>query len=268
MLTLYHHGSSVCAAKVRMVLAEKNVEWQGVYVDILRGDQFDPEYIKLNPKAVVPTLIHDGRVILESTVIAEYLDEVYPSPPLKPSEAGGRATMRLWTKAVDEQLHPACGEITFACCHRHIIGRLPPKKLTEFLESTPPISVTANWHERKKEIVIRGFEAPGIEATFNLYLFYLNKMEETLRIQQWLAGDTFSLADVGLTPYVNRLDMLGMSGLWAGRMPALTRWFERIKARPSFRPSLLDVCPPDLTNDLKEFGKQSWSEVDRLLAIG
>ena len=76
MLTLYHHGSSVCAAKVRIVLAEKSLPWDGVYVDILRGDQFDPAYVKLNPKAVVPTLVHDGKVIVESTVICEYLDEV------------------------------------------------------------------------------------------------------------------------------------------------------------------------------------------------
>ena len=71
MLTLYHHGSSVCAAKVRIVLAEKNLPWKGVYMDILKGDQFDPAYIRLNPKAVVPTLVHDERVILESTVISE-----------------------------------------------------------------------------------------------------------------------------------------------------------------------------------------------------
>ena len=65
MITLYHHGSSVCAAKVRIVLAEKSVPWEGVYVDILRGDQFDPAYVKLNPKAVVPTLVHDGKIIIE-----------------------------------------------------------------------------------------------------------------------------------------------------------------------------------------------------------
>ena len=108
MITLYHHGSSVCAAKVRLVLAEKSLPWNGIYVDILRGDQFDPAYMKLNPKAVVPTLVHDQKVIIESTVIAEYLDEAFPDLPLKPSSPEHRAAMRVWTKAVDEQLHPAC----------------------------------------------------------------------------------------------------------------------------------------------------------------
>jgi glutathione S-transferase len=266
MITLYHHGSSVCAAKVRVVLAEKSVKWDGVYIDILRGDQFDPAYVKLNPKAVVPTLVHDGKVILESTVIAEYLDEAFPDPPLKPTDLARRAAMRVWTKAVDEQLHPACAELTFASCHRHIIGRLSPEKFAEFLESTPPISVTANWHARKKEIVRQGMAAPGVSKTFRLYDGYLQKMEDTLRDQPWLAGDSYSLADIGLAPYVNRLDMLGMSDMWIGSRPRLTDWFERIKSRPSFKPSLLDMCPPDLTNDLKTFGTQSWPDVKRLLA--
>jgi glutathione S-transferase len=108
VIELYHHGSSVCAAKVRLALAEKQIEWKGHYIDILKGDQFSPEYMKLNPKAVVPTLVDDGNVIRESTVICEYLDEVFPGPSLKPASAAQRAEMRLWTKAVDEDIHPAC----------------------------------------------------------------------------------------------------------------------------------------------------------------
>ncbi len=266
MITLYHHGSSVCAGKVRLVLAEKSVPWDGVYIDILRGDQFDPAYVKLNPKAVVPTLVDDGKVIVESSVICEYLDEVFPDPPLKPAAAADRAAMRLWTKAVDEFLHPACAELTFASCHRFIIGRLSPEKFNEFLESTPPLSVTADWHARKKEIVRQGMDAPRVGRTFRLYDSYLQKMEDALERRQWLAGDTFSLADIAMAPYVNRLDMLGMSEMWVGSRPRVTEWFERVKARESFKPSLLDMCPPDLTADLKTFGTQSWPDVKRLLA--
>jgi glutathione S-transferase len=266
MLELYHHGSSVCAAKVRLVLAEKGLQWHGHYVDILKGDQFDLAYMKLNPKAVVPTLVHDGHVIVESTVIAEYLDETFPEPPLKPAAPLARAQMRVWTKAVDELMHPACAEITFASCHRHIINRLPPDKFAYFLESTPPISVTASWHERKKEIVKLGFAAPGVAAKFRLYDSYLQKMEDALQHHAWLAGDRLSLADIGFSPYVNRLDMLGMSAMWTRRRPRLTDWFERIKARPGFGPSFIDVCPPELTGDLANFGRQSWPEVERILA--
>jgi glutathione S-transferase len=265
MIELYHHGSSVCAAKVRLVLAEKGLDWKGHYVDILAGDQFQPDYMKLNPKAVVPTLVHDGEVITESTVICEYLDEVAPSPPLKPAAAVDRARMRRWTKAVDEDVHPACAEITFATCHRHIVHRLGADGVKKFLDSTPPQSVTARWHDRKKQIVTQGFEAPDIAQPFRLYDRYIEKMEDTLRAGRWLAGDTFSLADVGMAPYLNRLDMLGMLGNWTRHRPRVADWFDRVKARPTFEASFLTWCPADLTKDLKTFGTQSWTDVQRVL---
>ncbi len=266
MLELYHHGSSVCAAKVRFALAEKGLDWKGHYIDVLKGDQFDPDYMKLNPKAVVPTLLHGGTTVVESTVINEYLDEVFPDPPLKPADARTRAAMRLWTKAVDEDLHPACANITFVSCHRHIVNRMSPEKVAWFLESVPPLSVTADWHERKKQLVRLGLEAPGIVQKFRTHDRYLQKMEDTLGDRPWLAGAQFSLADISMTPYVNRLDMLGMSEMWMRARPLVSAWFERIKARPTFKPALLDWCPADLTKDLATFGSETWPEVRRMLA--
>ncbi|MFZ0839583.1 MAG: glutathione S-transferase N-terminal domain-containing protein, partial [Xanthobacteraceae bacterium] len=94
MIELYHHGSSVCAAKVRFVLMEKDVPWKSRYLDILKGEHFHPDYLKLNPMAVVPTLVHDGEVLVESTVICEYLDDAFPESPLKPASPLERARMR------------------------------------------------------------------------------------------------------------------------------------------------------------------------------
>ena len=265
MLELYHHGSSVCAAKVRLALAEKHLDWKSHYIDILKGEQFDPAYMKLNPKAVVPTLIHDGHTIVESTVICEYLEDVFPERALRPANALERAEMRLWTKAVDEVLHPMCAEITFSASHRHTIARLGPEGVARFLASTPPMSVTPTWHDRKKVIVTEGFKAPGIEKAWLFYDDFLQKMEERLKESAWLAGPTFSLADIALTPYVTRLDMLSMSEMWTKSRAHLTKWFERIQARPSYKPQLSDWCPSDLTADLATFGAQSWPEVRRIL---
>ena len=269
MLELYHHGSSVCAAKVRFALAIKGVEADKLhYIDILKGEQFTDEYMRINPRAVVPALVHDGRIINESTVICEYINDVFDGNELVPTDPYARAKMLLWTKAVDEQLHPACGELTFVCCHRHIVMRLPEEKLREFLSNTPDQSVTSKWRERKKEIVRMGFDAPGIADTIRLYDSYLGKMEEALKESGWLAGDSFSLADVGLAPYVNRLDMMNMSGMWTGgRFAAVENWFERLKAMPSFKPTFLDWCPKELTNDLHTFGSQSWPEVANITGI-
>jgi glutathione S-transferase len=104
-LTLYHYGNSIGWEKVRLALAEKNLPWESREVDLFAGAQFGPDYLELNPKAVVPTLVHDGRVLPESTLICAYLDDVFPSPRLKPADPFEAARMRLLPKSVDEGLH-------------------------------------------------------------------------------------------------------------------------------------------------------------------
>ena len=98
-----------------------------------------------------------------------------------------------------------------------------------------------------------------------LYDNCLQRVEEALAHGAWLAGDTFSLADIGVTPYVNRLDMLQLSFMWERDRPRLTNWWNRIKSRPTFKPALLDWCPPDLTNDLKTSGAMSTYDVEKIL---
>jgi glutathione S-transferase len=92
-------------------------------------------------------------------------------------------------------------------------------------------------------------------------------MEQALNETAWLAGNALTLADLALVPYVNRLEMLGMHALWSrGRRPAVSDWFDRMRARASFAPSLTDCCPPALTADLKEFGSASWPDVEAILS--
>ena len=268
MLELYHHGSSVCAAKVRLFLEEKKLAWEGHYIDILKGEQFAPDYVKINPKSVVPTLVHDGVAIRESSNICEYLDDVFPDHPIRPEDPVRRAEVRYWTKAVDEEVHPACGALTFMSSHRHTIAALGEQGLKEFLDSTPPFSVSANWHEQKKAYVRQGFDAPGGRDKIVLYDRYLKKMEEALRARRWLAGDDFTFADVAMIPYVMRLDMLSMQGLWEnGRLPRVAEWLAAVKRRPSFQPAIWRWMPEDLTRDLKTNGAKSWPEVAAILGI-
>ena len=132
-LELYHHGSSACAAKVRFALAEKRLLWTSHYVDILAGEQFKPEFLAINPKAVVPVLVHEAQIITESTVICEYAEDAFRENPIYPSSALERARVRLWTKAVDEELHPACSAITYVASHRHTILRSGVSSFEEFL---------------------------------------------------------------------------------------------------------------------------------------
>ena len=108
MLELYHFGFSTCSQKVRLVLAEKQLDFVSHEIDILGGGQHDPAYVQLNPNHVVPTLVHDGAVLIESTLINEYLDDAFPEMPLRAGDAGRAGTrLRLWTKLLDEKVHAA-----------------------------------------------------------------------------------------------------------------------------------------------------------------
>jgi len=246
----------------------KELDFNAHYIDILKGEQFEPEYLKINAKAVVPSLIHVGNIINESTVIMEYLDLAFPKKKLTPENPLEYVKTRYWTKALDELLHPACGTLTFASCHRHIVRKnLSEKELEKFMANTPDHSVTVDWAGYKKQIIKYGFEAPGAADKVRLYDKYLTKMNEDLQETKWLASNEFGLADVSLTPYVNRVAMMGMSGWWEDRLPYLADWWARIQKIPTFQSAILDWCPEHLTNDLMTFGSQSWPEVREIIGL-
>ncbi len=125
MLTLYQNPTAVCAVKVRLVLAEKELAWEARNLDLRAGDQHKPEYLKLNPNGVVPTLVHGDRVLSESSVIMLYLDEAFPQRALQPSDPWQRAQMRLWMKRVDEALHPSNITLMYATKHRQAVAARP-----------------------------------------------------------------------------------------------------------------------------------------------
>ena len=256
MLELYHHGTSVCAAKARIALAEKGLDWTGHYVDILKGEQFAPDYLKLNPKHVVPTLVHDGHVVVESTLIGEYLDEVFPDPPLKPASALDRVAMRLWTKRLDEELHPACGIVTYAISHRHAVIANGPGAIDAWVNNAPPAERT-----RRRQRLEAGIEDPDATAAMRTYDRFLADMEMQLARTPWLAGARFSLAEVGVIPYVNRLDMLQLSGLWTEKRPHLAEWWQCIKARPTFELALMKYVPAPLYDLMRKHGSETWPKV-------
>src|SRR3989441_7772764 len=95
-ITLYDSPGSPCARRVRAVLLEKGLEWTTRLVDLTRMEQKRPEYLALNPNGVVPTLVHGDRVLYESNVITEYLDDVFPDPPLYPRDPWARAQAKIW----------------------------------------------------------------------------------------------------------------------------------------------------------------------------
>ncbi len=233
MLYLYHGTTSVCAIKVRLALAEKALPWQGEVLWLQRGDQYRPDYLKLNPNAVVPTLVHDGKAIIESTVILEYLDETFPDIPLMPRDPYARSQVRLWLKRVDE-LHVHCGTITAAVAFRRYFMRQTPDGRDAYVARTlDPIK-----RERLQRIMDNGLAAPDAMDATRRYNTFVGAMESALAQSDYLVGNSFTFADVAAIPYINRADMLGLAGLWENRRARVADWHARMRQRTSFNSAI------------------------------
>ncbi len=262
MLEHYQGDGSVCARKVRLTLAEKGItDWVGHMIDLSKGDQNKPEYLKLNPKGVVPTLVHDGHVITESTVICEYLEDTFPAPHLRPADPAGTAMMRKWAKIPDEEIHVACAAISSA----GLLGRGRRKNLQQFLArlKDAPDQVRA---ERGRGCTLERWQYPEVRAAILVHEKLLKNMEKELATNgPWLVGNMYTLADIGLTPYIYRLMEMGLTGMWSQR-PHVADWLKRVMARPSFEAAIVKY-PARYTDDVnEEEEKRDWAEVQKILA--
>jgi len=136
--TLYNAPQSTCSQRVRFVLNAKDLPFQEKRLDLLAGDQLKPDYLKLNPNGVVPTLDHDGAIVVDSSVIIEYLDEIAPEPvSLTPQAAVARAKMRTLLRFVDEMPAAAVRVPTFNLAFLPRFAAMSEAEFRAFAESKP-----------------------------------------------------------------------------------------------------------------------------------
>ena len=260
-LLLYHSSTSVCAIKVRLTLSEKGLEYDHRLLSLQDSEQKAPDYMKLNPNGVVPTLVHDGKVVIESSIICQYLDEAFPELPLMPNDPHARARMRLWMKKVDDGMHPAVNTLTFATANRKALLAKTPKELQAYYDAKPdPVH-----REKLRQLVEGGLEAPVVIDAVKLYDKRLDELEEALGDAPFLAGEDWSLADAAVTPYINRLDMIGLDRMWEGARPRLADWFARIKSRKSYGEALNWYFTADDEKRFASEGVDAWAKVETIL---
>ncbi len=231
MLALYHFDRSTAAQRVRLQLAEKGLAWESRYIDpgLAKRQQHDADYLKLNPRGVVPTLIHDGRAIRESIVIMEYIEDAFPEPALRPADLFARAEMRLWMKLVDEHLHVDSRTIGQCVAMRHLLIEADPELLKTHYAAMPEEVRRDNDAINNK----LGLDSPLLPGAISRFKRLFTDIDRTVRDQPFLAGETLSLADLALVVYVGRLRSFQL-GPMLEELKNLMAWFDRIKARPSW----------------------------------
>lgn len=229
MITLYFNWNAVCAQKVLLCLEEKGLPRALKHIDLAKFEQHQPWYLELNPGGVVPALTDGDHVFIESTVINEYLDDAYPGVPLKPASPVARARMRWWGKQVDDIVHPSIRPISFTKFATEKAKSMSAEERAAMIGRTPKKEIAELW----TRVVDAPYSAEELANYLHKIETVLEKMEKDLGAQPWLAGDTFSLADLNMLPYFRRLMQLEKQDLWAAR-PAVAGWLARMQARPSY----------------------------------
>jgi glutathione S-transferase len=233
MFTLYNAPQSTCSQRVRFVLNAKQLPFAEVKLDLLAGDQLEPGYLKLNPNGVVPTLDHDGAIVIDSAVIGEYLDEIAPEPVnFTPAAPLARAHMRALMHFIDEMPAAAIRVPTFNLAFLPRFAAMSEAQFLAFAESKP----------LRKEFMLamgrKGFSDAEMKAALDRLARTLARMDQEIARSggPWLLGAQASLADVCVMPAIVRMADLGLDRMWQDK-PRIACWFAAIRAHPAFKPT-------------------------------
>lgn len=229
-LALYHAWVSSASRRVRFVLEEKQLGYQSIIVNLLAFEQHTPAYLKLNPNGFVPTLVHDGWPIIESSVICEYLDDVFPAHPLRPADARGRARIRVWSKWTDEVVIRAFQVANWNRMMAPTARAWSDEEVERRLKAVPVPDRREDWRRMARE----PFNDSEIAHAVANIRRTLERMEADLAIGPWLAGEAFSLADIHLSPYIVRIGEHEGRGIRLADYPRCADWWQRLTARPAF----------------------------------
>ncbi|NQV56054.1 MAG: glutathione S-transferase family protein [Rhodospirillales bacterium] len=242
MLKLCHSGLSTCSKQVRHCLKEKGVAYESNYIELWRYENLNPQYLKLNPNGVVPTLVHDGVPIINAFAINEYIDDAFAGPPLKPDDPKDRARMRHWTFMGDD-VHQAIINLTYTANLKSLVDALSEEDKQTMIDHTPMPERRARWVRMSGE----GYGEADINAALGKVSYTVAWLEKELANTGWLAGPRFSLADIYLLSNVHRIRELYPDQVDMVAFPRVNEWRDKLMARPAAKEAYApgtDETPP------------------------
>jgi glutathione S-transferase len=242
MLKLYHAEPVANSLKALIPLKEKGLPFESVYVDLHKFEQHEPWFVKINPEGQVPVLDHDGAVITHTSVINEYLEDAFPeTPPLRPSDPIGKARMRYWNKFCDEHV---MNYVSIHGWHRMVgvIARSVEGGEFDRLMSRIPL-----YEQREKWRTARsGFSEADLTNATRKIEVAVDKVEKQLLETPWIAGETYTLADINFFSYCGiSIQRMFPEMQIERRAPRVVDWLERMRARPGVQAAL---AMPNRTN--------------------
>lgn len=238
MITLFHYDRSTAAQRVRLGLEEKNIEWKSVVIDTALGDasQRPEDFHQYNPKGLIPLLKDGDFTIPESTLILEYIEDAYQNDiKLRPDDPKEIAQMRLWMRKIEDGIHVASRTIGVCIVNRHYYKETDKKQLADYYEKMRD-GVRKNNDRINTEM---GLDSPLLLPSIRAFKQLFLEMNMRLQKHNWLAGESYSLADISLVVYLTRLSSFQMAPLWS-ELAALNNWFNKIIERPAYQKAVID----------------------------
>ena len=230
MLTLYHFGPVANSLTPLLCLLEKGLPFENRRLNSRLWEHHDPEFQKLSPDGMVPILVHDGRVIRESTVINEYVDTVFPDPPLRPADPWLRAEMRVLTKYVDEYFCPA---LTIVGAHgaTPFASKIDKAEMAHILARMPNDEVRQKW----QTVSNTGYSEAALADAKRKLGNCIRRIEDQLSKTTggWLLGESYSLADIKWYSMAPALPRVVPEICNDAISPRTTGWLAKMAGRPA-----------------------------------
>jgi len=250
-IELFNAPQSTCSQRVRFVLNAKRLPFDERRLDLFSGDQLKPDYLAINPNGVVPTIRHDGAIVIDSTVIMEYLEEVFPEGrSFVPKDAAARAHMRSMMRFIDEVPAAAIRIPSYNLAFLPHFQSMTEEEFQALADSKP----------LRREFILKMGRTGFPEVEMNNALKRLQQTVERMAADIEKSGGPFllgaepSLADISVMPTIVRMDDIRLAHMWADK-PAIKHWLEAMRADPAFKPtyypgSLLTEKYPHLRDTL------------------
>ena len=228
--TLYNAPQSTCSQRVRYLLHAKGLAFAEHRLDLFRGDQLKPDYLAINPNGVVPALVHDGRTVIDSAVIMEYLEDILPDvAPSRPADPHGAARMRAMIRFIDEIPTPAIRVPSYNLAFLPHFRSMSEEEFRALADSKP----------LRREFLLKmgrtGFPKQEMDEALGRLRRAVLRMADWLEESSgpWLMGESLTQADIAVMPVIVRMADINLDTAWDDR-PEIGRWLERIRASAPF----------------------------------
>jgi glutathione S-transferase len=228
MLELYHSGHTTCSKQVRQCLTEKGIAYVSRYIELWSYENLGPDYLRLNPNGVVPTLVHDGVPLINSFCIMEYVEDVFPDRPLRPADPVDRAKQRLWSWIADD-VHPSVANATYSTNMRGRHRNMDRATVDKVAAMMP----VPERRDRFLRTAGEGFSDRELDLAWARISFVLDRLEGALGAGPWIVGAFYSLADVAMLAIVDRIKELKPEMIAPTRLPRVAAWHAASLARPA-----------------------------------